>query len=91
MALDAEVKSGIIKNHSRTDKDTGSPEVQIALLTERIKYLTEHLKINKKDHASRVGLLKLVSRRKRLMKYLKRTKKEVYSELIEKLSIRDNI
>ena len=91
MALDAEVKSGLIKTYSRKENDTGSPEVQIAILTERIKYLTEHLKINKKDHSSRVGLLKLVSRRKRLMKYLKKTKKDVYTDLITKLEIRDNI
>ena len=91
MALDSAKKLEIIANYGRTEGDTGSSEVQIALLTARIVELTEHLKIFKKDHASRLGLLKLVGQRRRLMKYLKRTQKDSYNTLIEKLNIRDNI
>jgi len=91
MALDLAKKQEIIKKFSRKEGDTGSPEVQIALNTERISYLTEHLKINKKDHASRLGLLKLVGQRKRMMAYLKRTNREAYNKLIAELGIRDNI
>ena len=71
MALDQAKKQEIIAKYARGEKDTGSTEVQIALITERISYLTEHLKTNKKDHSSRLGLLKLVGQRKRLMRYLK--------------------
>jgi small subunit ribosomal protein S15 len=91
MALDLETKSAIIKKFARSEGDTGSSEVQIALLSERIKDLTEHLKVNKKDHSSRLGLLKLVGQRKRLMRYLKKTNKESYGNLISELGIRDNI
>jgi len=70
MALDKAKKQDIIAKYSRGENDTGSTEVQIALTTERIIYLTEHLKINKKDHSSRLGLLKLVGQRRRLMRYL---------------------
>jgi len=91
MALDLAKKQEIISKFARSAGDTGSPEVQIALTTERISYLTEHLKTNKKDHASRLGLLKLVGQRKRLMRYLKRTKRESYNKLIAALEIRDNI
>jgi len=70
------------------DKDTGSPEVQVALLTERINYLTEHFKVHKKDHHSRRGLLKLVSQRKSLLDYLKHQDMERYRKLIEQLGIR---
>jgi len=91
MALDLAKKQEIISKFARKEGDTGSPEVQIALTTERIRYLTEHLKINKKDHASRLGLLKLVGQRKRLMRYLKRTGRESYNKLIVELSLRDNI
>merc|ERR1711879_557803 len=73
MALDQDVKANIIAKYRRDDKDTGSSEVQIAILTKQIKVLTEHLKINKKDHSSRLGLLKMVGKRKRLLKYLRRT------------------
>jgi len=91
MALDAAKKEAIVKQFGRTENDTGSSEVQIALLSARISELTEHLKTFKKDHASRLGLLKLVGQRRRLMRYLKRTNKESYSKLIEALNIRDNI
>lgn len=70
-------------------QDTGSPEVQIALLSERIKTLTEHLRANSKDHSSRLGLLKLVGQRKHLLKYLKKTQYEKYVELIKALNIKD--
>ena len=88
MALDTAKKSEIIKEFSRGENDTGSPEVQIALITNRIIYLTEHLKINKKDHSSRLGLLKLVGQRKRLLRYLKSKDFNRYSELIKTLGIR---
>ncbi len=89
MALDSAKKLEIVKQFARKDGDTGSPEVQIALLSNRISYLTEHLKVNKKDHSSRLGLLKLVGQRKRLLKYLKRKDYAKYSELITTLKIRD--
>ncbi|MCG3716698.1 30S ribosomal protein S15, partial [Aliarcobacter butzleri] len=73
MALDQEVKAAIIAKYGKKDGDTGSSEVQIALLSEQIKILTEHLKVFKKDHSSRLGLLKMVGKRKRLLAYLKRT------------------
>ncbi|MDP2893619.1 MAG: 30S ribosomal protein S15 [Sulfurimonas sp.] len=91
MALDSAKKQEIVAKYRRTENDTGSCEVQIALLSERISQLTEHLKIFKKDHASRLGLLKLVGQRRRLMKYFKRTDKDAYLKLITDLSIRDNI
>ena len=91
MALDTAKKSELVAKFGKNDQDTGSTEVQIALLSERIVQLTEHLKINKKDHASRLGLLKLVGQRKRLMRYLKRTDRASYLSTIEALSIRDNI
>jgi small subunit ribosomal protein S15 len=81
-------KSDIIKNFGRTPEDTGSPEVQIALLTERITELTEHLKNNKKDHHSRRGLLKMVGQRRGLLEYLKKTNIEGYRSLIERLGLR---
>lgn len=72
MALDKADKQAIIAKYARGEGDTGSTEVQVALLTSRIVYLTEHLQTNKKDHSSRVGLLKLVGQRRRLMRYLKK-------------------
>ena len=72
MALDQAKKAEIIAKYARGENDTGSTEVQVALLTERITYLTDHLKTNKKDHSSRLGLLKLVGQRRRLMRYLKK-------------------
>ena len=91
MALDQAKKQEIIAKYARKEGDTGSSEVQIALLTERIAELTEHLKVFKKDHASRLGLLKLVGQRRRLMKYFKRTQKDAYNKLVADLGIRDNI
>ncbi|WP_277059056.1 30S ribosomal protein S15 [Trichlorobacter lovleyi] len=81
-------KKEIISSHKRHDSDTGSPEVQIALLTERITYLTDHFKIHKKDHHSRRGLLKIVGQRRRLLDYLKKKDVERYRAIIEKLGIR---
>lgn len=89
MALDQAKKAEIIAKYARGENDTGSTEVQVALLTERIKYLTEHLKINKKDHSSRLGLLKLVGQRRRLMKYLKNTDLSRWSAVKEDLGIRN--
>ena len=89
MALDSAKKLEVIQKFGRKDGDTGSTEVQVALLTERIWYLTDHLKINKKDHSSRLGLLKLVGRRKRLLSYLKRKNYDKYKQVITALSIRD--
>ncbi len=83
-----EKKQEIIAAYGRTPQDTGSPEVQIALLTERITELTEHLKNNKKDHHSRRGLLKMVGQRRNLLEYLKRTNLESYRALIERLGLR---
>lgn len=81
-------KQEIIKAYGRTPEDTGSSEVQIALLTERITELTEHLKINKKDHHSRRGLLKMVGQRRGLLEYLKKNDIEGYRNLIERLGLR---
>ena len=91
MALDQEVKASIIAKYGRKDGDTGSAEVQIALLSEQIKNLTEHLKVFKKDHSSRLGLLKLVGQRRRLMRYLKKKDSKKYSETIASLNIRDRV
>ncbi|WP_458699594.1 30S ribosomal protein S15 [Sulfurospirillum sp. 1307] len=88
MALDSAKKQEIVREFGASENDTGSPAVQIALLTHRIVELTEHLKINKKDHSSRLGLLKLVSQRKSLMKYLKKKDFAKYNEIAKKLSIR---
>ena len=81
-------KQEIIAKYGRTPNDTGSPEVQIALLTARISLLTDHLKMHKKDHHSRRGLLKMVGQRRGLLDYLKKTDLEGYRALIEKLGIR---
>ena len=86
--ISKEKKSQIIAEYGRKPGDTGSPEVQIALLTERIKELTEHLKSNDKDHHSRRGLLKMVGQRRALLEYLKKNDIEGYRALIEKLGIR---
>ena len=88
MALDQEVKAEIIAKYRRDEKDTGSAEVQIAVLTEQIKVLTEHLKANKKDHSSRLGLLKMVGKRKRLLAYLRRTDYTKFVSLVADLGIR---
>ena len=88
MSITKEHKTEIIKGFQRSDSDTGSPEVQIAVLTHRIQKLTGHLQDHKKDHASRRGLLMLVSRRRRLLNYLRRTEPERYRDIIGRLSIR---
>jgi len=89
MALDSAKKTEIISKFARNEKDTGSAEVQVALLTDRIKYLTEHLKTNKKDHSSRLGLLKLVGQRRRLMRYLRKKDFAKFNEVKEALGIRN--
>lgn len=86
--LGTEKKQEIIKTFKQHDSDTGSPEVQIAILTERIIYLTEHFKTHKKDHHSRRGLLKIVGQRRRLLDYLKKKSVDRYRSIIEKLGIR---
>ncbi len=88
MVLSPEDKRQIIDKFKRSENDTGSPEVQIALLTERIRYLTEHLKVHKKDHHSRRGLMKLVGQRRRMLEYLKRKDISRYRELIQRLGLR---
>ena len=88
MALTTESKGSIISEFRIHPSDTGSPEVQIAILSERISYLTEHFKTHTKDHASRCGLLKLVGRRRRLLEYLKRHEIGRYKEVIQKLGLR---
>ncbi len=86
--MDKTLKTQIIGSYARHDGDTGSPEVQIALLTERINHLNEHLKLNKKDHHSRRGLLLMVGQRRGLLDYLKRTNIERYRSLIAELNLR---
>lgn len=88
MVLTAENKKEIISKFKLHDNDTGSPEVQIALLSNRIKYLTDHFKVHKKDHHSRRGLLKLVGQRRRLLNYLKKINVERYRIIIKELGIR---
>ena len=88
MTLQAENKQVIISKFSKHKSDTGSPEVQIALLSARITYLTEHFKVHKKDHHSRRGLLKLVGQRKRLLSYLRTKNIEKYRQVIQDLGIR---
>ncbi|MFK8000986.1 MAG: 30S ribosomal protein S15 [Polyangiales bacterium] len=88
MAMTQDRKAEIIEVFKQQDGDTGSPEVQIALLTERIIYLTEHFKTHKKDHHSRRGLLKLVSRRRRLLDYVRKNDVERYRKIITALGIR---
>ena len=82
------VKADVIQEHQKHNTDTGSPEVQIALLTTRINYLTEHLKTHRKDHASRLGLLRLVGQRRRLLRYVQNQDVERYRAIIGKLGIR---
>ncbi len=86
--MDKIKKTEIINNFQRTEGDTGSPEVQIALLTERINHLNEHLKIHQKDHHSRRGLLKMVGVRRNLLNYLKKKDLEKYREIISVLNLR---
>lgn len=88
MALTAEHKQDTVKRYQRHDGDTGSPEVQVALLTSKIQQLTEHLKAHKKDHSSRRGLLKMVGARSNLLKYLTRMDRVRYQKIIESLGLR---
>ena len=88
MALAAELKTQIMNDYATTEGDTGSPEVQVAVLTRRIADLTEHLKVHKHDHHSRRGLLLLVGRRRRLLNYLQKTDIARYRALIERLGLR---
>ncbi len=88
MGIAASAKKEIVTQHQRHDGDTGSAEVQIALLTERINHLTEHFKLHKKDHSSRRGLLKMVGKRNSLLKYLSNTDIERYQQIIAKLGLR---
>jgi small subunit ribosomal protein S15 len=88
LAYTAETKKGLIEKYKKHDSDTGSPEVQIGLLTHRITYLTEHLKVHKKDHHSRRGLLMLVGKRRRLLNYVKRNDVQRYRSIIETLGLR---
>jgi small subunit ribosomal protein S15 len=88
MAITKDRKTELVHQFQRKESDTGSPEVQVALLTARINELTEHMRTHKKDHASRRGLLKMVSRRKSLLAYLERTDRNSYLALIQKLGLR---
>jgi small subunit ribosomal protein S15 len=88
VAFNKDRKSGIIGDYKTHDTDTGSPEVQVALLSERITYLTEHFKVHAKDHHSRRGLLKLVGQRRRLLDYVKSKDVARYGQLIKRLGIR---
>ena len=88
MSLSAEVKSNVVEEHKRSVADTGSPEVQVALLTARIQHLTDHFKIHKGDHHSRRGLLRMVNQRRSLLDYLKKKDVQRYRDLIDRLSLR---
>ena len=88
MSMIKERKQGLIGDYKRGEKDTGSPEIQIAILTTRVSDLTEHLRTHKKDYASRRGLLMMVSRRRRLLDYLKRVAPQRYLDIIRRLDIR---
>ncbi len=88
MSITAERKSELIKEYATKEGDTGSPEVQVALLTERINNVTEHLKTHKKDHHSRRGLILMVGQRKRLLQYVKNNSVDRYKELIQRLGLR---
>lgn len=88
MSIQPEVKAELIKKYARHEGDTGSPEVQVAILTERINQLTEHLKVHKHDQHSRRGLLKLVGQRRRHLRYISRKNPEAYRELLQSLGLR---
>jgi|TARA_X000001036_G_scaffold248216_1_gene231360 small subunit ribosomal protein S15 len=88
MSINKEKKTEIINEYSRSGGDTGSPEVQIAILSERISSLTNHFQTHKKDNHSRTGLMRLINQRRSLLAYLKKTNKESYDSLIQKLGIR---
>ena len=91
MAVSKERKAELIKEFGKNEHDSGSAEVQVAILTERIRELTEHVKVHKKDHHTRRGLLMLVGKRRRLLTYIKQRDINGYRELIAKLGIRDNV
>ena len=91
MAISKERKAELIKQYGKNEYDSGSPEVQVALLTERIRELTEHVKVHIHDHHTRRGLLMLVGKRRRLLSYIKKQDIENYRSLIKSLGIRDNI
>ena len=88
MSINAETKSKVVSEFKRTENDTGSPEVQVALLTSRIVHLTDHFKTHKHDHHSRRGLLRLVNQRRSLLDYLKKKEIQRYRDLIERLGLR---
>lgn len=88
MSITAEKKTELINEFKKSDNDSGSPEVQIAVLSHRIANLTEHLKTNKKDHSSRRGLLTLVARRRSLLNYVKKNSEDTYKSLVEQLGLR---
>ena len=88
MALSTEQKSSVVAQYRRDQADTGSPEVQVALLSERINGLSEHFSAHKRDHSSRRGLVKLVNQRRKLLDYLKATRPAKYQELVERLGLR---
>lgn len=88
MSITAVRKQEVIKEHAKSEGDTGSPEVQVAILTERIRNLTEHLKVHKKDFHSRRGLLMLVGQRRRLLDYLKRKEQARYANIVDRLGLR---
>lgn len=90
MSLNSADKAAIINEYKRSDKDTGSPEVQVSIITSRIKYLTEHFKEHKKDFHSRRGLQHLVNKRRKLLKYLKRNDEARYQTVIQSLELRDS-
>lgn len=88
MSITKETKQNLIKTHAREEHDTGSPEVQVSILTERIKNMTEHMKVHKKDLHSQRGLIRMVNRRRNLLKYLKRIDEGRYKALIKTLGLR---
>jgi small subunit ribosomal protein S15 len=88
MSLNAEKKSGVVAQFRRDPKDTGSPEVQIALLSQRINGLGEHFTAHKRDHSSRRGLVKMVNQRRKLLDYLKATEPQKYQDVVERLGLR---
>ncbi len=90
MAQTSVLKAAIVNEYKRAEGDTGSPEVQVSLMTGRIKYLTEHFKTHKKDFHSRLGLQKLVNKRRKLLKYLKKSDLGRYADLIKRLGLRDS-
>ena len=89
--LNKEEKKNLVKKYGKSEKDTGSVEVQVAILTKRIEHLTEHLKVHKKDNHTRRGLMKLIGKRRGLLKYIKKRDIEQYRALVKRLGIRDNI